>query len=117
MESLVSSKIYLLLLGFAVNILVYGVGDASITSVLDTITEADGYLQQQESALQIVDFNGDRKVDIEDLVRLIGYWGQDEPSVDIAPAPFGDGIVDTKDLELFLSYWGEVSPETVVYMQ
>jgi len=50
-------------------------------------------------------------------VRLVEYWGQDEPLVDIAPPPFGDGIVDTKDLELFLSYWGEVSPETVVYMQ
>jgi alpha-tubulin suppressor-like RCC1 family protein len=64
-----------------------------------------------------IDFNGDRKVDIEDLVTLVEYWGQDEPLVDIAPPPFGDGIVDTKDLELFLSYWGEVSPETVVYMQ
>jgi len=64
-----------------------------------------------------IDFNGDGKVDIEDLVRLVQYWGQDEPLVDIAPPPFGDGIVDIKDLELFLIYWNEISPETVIYMQ
>jgi len=117
MKSFGSPKISLTLLGFVVNILVCGVGDASITSVLDTITGADGYVQQQESAPQIVDFNGDGKVDIEDLVILIEYWGQDEPLVDIAPPPFGDGIVDMKDLELFMSHWGEVLPEEVVYIQ
>jgi hypothetical protein len=53
------------------------------------------------------DFNGDRKVDIEDLIRLIEHWGQDEPSVDIVPAPFGDGIVDRADLEVLLAYWGQ----------
>ena len=117
MEFPVSSKIYLLLLGFAANILVCGVGDASITSVLDTITGANGYVQKHESAPQIVDFNGDGKVDIEDLLILIEYWGQDEPLVDIAPPPFGDGIVDSKDLEVLMSHWGEVLPEEVVYIQ
>ncbi len=117
MKFLVSSKIYLLLLGFAVNILLCGVGDASITSVLDTITGVDGYVLQQESTPQIIDFNNDGKVDIEDLVILIEYWGQDEPLVDIAPPPFGDGIVDMKDLEVFMSYWPVVVPEEVVYIQ
>ena len=99
------SKIYLLLLGFAVNILLCGVGDASITSVLDTITGADGYVLQQESAPQIVDFNDDGKVDTDDLLILIDNWGINEPLCDIGPTPFGDGIVDIKDLEVFMSYW------------
>jgi len=51
------------------------------------------------------DFNGDEIVDIEDLIMLIEHWGQDEPSVDIAPPPFGDGIVDVLDLEVLMSYW------------
>jgi hypothetical protein len=57
------------------------------------------------------DFNGDGKVDIKDLLILIEYWGQDEPSVDIAPLPDGDGIVDSKDLDLLLEYWQEEIPE------
>jgi len=39
-----------------------------------------------------VDFNGDEIVDIEDLLILIEYWGQDELSVDIGPPPFGDCV-------------------------
>jgi gluconolactonase len=50
------------------------------------------------------DFNGDSKVDIEDLLRLIESWGMDDPMVDIAP-PFGDRIVDAMDLEHLMSYW------------
>ena len=53
------------------------------------------------------DFNGDGKIDIEDLIILIEYWGQDDPICDIAPPPFGDGIVDVLDLELLMSYWGQ----------
>jgi hypothetical protein len=55
----------------------------------------------------IVDFNGDGKVDISDLLRLIECWGQDDPMCDIAPTPYGDGIVDVQDLELLMSYWGQ----------
>jgi lysophospholipase L1-like esterase len=53
------------------------------------------------------DFNGDGKVDIEDLIMLIEHWNQDEPSIDLAPPPFGDGIVDVQDLEVLMSYWGQ----------
>jgi N-acetylneuraminic acid mutarotase len=61
------------------------------------------------------DFNGDYKIDIEDLIMLIDHWGQNEPSVDIAPVPSGDGVVDTQDLELFMSYWGqELDDQTLV---
>ena len=64
------------------------------------------------------DFNHDRKVDIEDLLKLIEHWGQDEPSVDIAPLPDGDGVVDSVDLDLFMEYWQEEIPipEIVPYL-
>jgi len=61
----------------------------------------------QASILPNVDFNGDDRVDIEDLVLLIEHWGQNEPSVDMAPMPWGDGIVDVNDLEVLMSHWGE----------
>jgi len=51
------------------------------------------------------DFNGDGLVDIQDLLKLIESWGQNDPMVDIAPPPFGDGVVDALDLELLMSYW------------
>jgi N-acetylneuraminic acid mutarotase len=65
----------------------------------------------------IVDFNSDFMIDIEDLIILIEHWGQDEPSVDIAPPPSGDGIVDVQDLEIFMSYWGREfnDPRLVAY--
>ena len=63
--------------------------------------------------LPIVDFNGDGNIDTDDLLILIGYWGQKEPLCDIGPKPYGDGIVDIKDLEVFMSYWEkENMPET-----
>ena len=54
-----------------------------------------------------VDFNGDRVIDINDLIILIECWGTDETLCDINPLPWGDGIIDRKDLEVFMSYWGE----------
>jgi hypothetical protein len=59
----------------------------------------------QVNFIPIVDFNGDGKVDIADLVILIEHWGQEEPSCDIAPLPLGDGRVDVKDLEVLMRYW------------
>jgi hypothetical protein len=58
----------------------------------------------QVSILPVVDLNGDGKVDFKDFRKLALYWGQDEPSCDIAPLPFGDGIVDAKDLNLLAEY-------------
>jgi N-acetylneuraminic acid mutarotase len=51
------------------------------------------------------DFDSDGAVDIKDLLRLIDSWGLDNPMVDIAPPPFGDGVVDGLDLEFLMSYW------------
>lgn len=59
----------------------------------------------QMSILPIVDFNDDGNINTDDLLILIGYWGQNEPLCDIGPTPLGDGIVDIKDLEVFMSYW------------
>ncbi len=55
----------------------------------------------------IVDFNGNGTVDTRDLLRLIESWDLEDPSVDIAPAPFGDGVIDAADLEVLTSYWGQ----------
>jgi hypothetical protein len=57
--------------------------------------------------LPVVDFTGDYKVDIEDLIILIENWGQDEPPFDMGPTPLGDGIIDAVDLEVLMSYWGK----------
>ena len=59
----------------------------------------------QAPIIPIVDFSGDGKVDIQDLLRLIDSWGKDDPAVDIGPMPWGDGVVDAKDLEVLMSYW------------
>lgn len=61
------------------------------------------------------DFNGDLKVDIEDLILLIEHWGQDDPSFDIAPPPWGDGIVDVWDLEGLMYHWGQDHPALVAH--
>jgi hypothetical protein len=46
----------------------------------------------------IVDFNGDGIVDFADLCRMADHWGEDDPSCDVGPMPWGDGIVDFRDL-------------------
>ena len=58
----------------------------------------------QVKILPVVDLNGDGKVDLKDLRKLAQYWGQYEPSCDIAPLPNGDGIVDEKDLNLLAEH-------------
>jgi len=68
----------------------------------------------QSAIIPVVDFNGDLKVDIKDLLILIEHWGQNYPLCDIGPMPWGDGKVDEKDLEVLMSHWGqplEVPPD------
>lgn len=61
------------------------------------------------------DFNGDGKIDIEDLIMLIEHWGQNEPALDITPPPLGDGTVDRADLEVLMTYWGqEINDPTLI---
>jgi len=61
----------------------------------------------QISIHPIVDFNGNGQIGIGDLTTLIEKWGQNEPSLDIGPMPWGDGVVDAADLEVLMSYWGQ----------
>ncbi len=51
------------------------------------------------------DVDGDGQVTFTDFSKLGQHWLQDEPSVDIAPAPFGDGVVDLKDLAVLVDTW------------
>ncbi len=61
------------------------------------------------------DFNGNGVVDINDLVRVIEVWGQNEPMFDLVPSPFGDGVVDVQDLEFLMAFWGqEVDDSTLL---
>ncbi|MBL7185001.1 MAG: S8 family serine peptidase [Phycisphaerae bacterium] len=57
------------------------------------------------------DLNNNWRVDFEDLLILIEFWGTAEPSADIAPATRRDGIVDEQDLELMTQYWQTEIPE------
>ena len=61
----------------------------------------------QASVEPVVDFNGDGIVGLDDLMILIEYWDQDNPSVDIGPMPWGDGVVNDADIEILLKYWGQ----------
>ena len=79
---------------------IYAIGGRSIQGTpFSTVEEYDtGFIAQQP------DFNGDGIVDIKDLLKLIQFWGQNNPIVDVAPT-FGDGVIDFLDLELLMSYW------------
>ncbi len=68
-------------------------------SMLYFYTKHQGtYINWQAPIIPTVDFNGDSRVDIEDVGLLIEHWGQDEPAYDMGPMPWGDGIVDAQDL-------------------
>ncbi len=53
------------------------------------------------------DFNGDGKIDFEDLSALANGWLQmsESLSADIGPYPGGDGVVNLRDFALFARYW------------
>jgi len=51
--------------------------------------------------IPVVDFNGDGHAGMEDLLKMIDCWGQNESTVDL----HRDGTVDEKDLEILMTYW------------
>jgi hypothetical protein len=65
----------------------------------------DGIELLKGPVISIADFDRDGKVDFKDFPILAQYWGEDEPLVDIAPAPLGDDIVNSKDLRVFAEHW------------
>jgi hypothetical protein len=80
----------------------------------DTLALANYDIWQVE-VTPIVDLNNDGIVDAADFSIMIDYWHTDEPSYDIAPAPFGDGIVNIQDLvvlaeNLFEDYRLDIVP-------
>ena len=64
----------------------------------------------QAPIIPIVDFNGDGKLDLADLVMLIDNWGTDNSLCDIGPMPWGDGIVDVQDLIVLSEHLFEEFP-------
>ncbi|MHC4336176.1 MAG: S8 family peptidase, partial [Planctomycetota bacterium] len=50
------------------------------------------------------DFDYSGSLESDDLARLVGYWLENEPSVDIAPQG-GDGIIDFLDFAIFAQNW------------
>ena len=72
-----------------------------------------GTLQASRSlsdAGNVADLNRDGIVDSVDMCIMVDHWHTDEPSCDIAPAPFGDGIVDVQDLIVLAEHLFEVFP-------
>ena len=51
------------------------------------------------------DFDGDSDVDFIDFAVLADSWRENNPLVDITPAPAGDGIVDIQDLDVLCDNW------------
>ncbi len=70
-------------------------------------TGADNW---QAPIVPIVDFNGNGKVDLVDLVMLIDNWGTNNTLCDIGPMPWGDGKVDIEDLKVFMTYYEKENP-------
>ena len=48
------------------------------------------------------DFNEDGAVDGQDLARVLGSWGTDDPDVELS----GDNLIDGTDLAIILGSWG-----------
>lgn len=53
----------------------------------------------------VPNFDADPIVNFKDYCRLALYWLKEEPGVDIAPSPCGDGIVDYRDVAVFAENW------------
>jgi hypothetical protein len=61
-----------------------------------------GFDSWQASIIPIVDFDGDGKVDDQDMIILSEHWGLSYPPCDIGPFAWGDGVVDEKDLRVLM---------------
>jgi len=64
----------------------------------------------QAPIIPVVDFNGDAKVDLVDLVMLIDAWGTNQTLCDIGPFAWGDGKLDIEDLKVFMTYYEKENP-------
>jgi len=64
----------------------------------------------QAPIIPIVDFNGDKIVDADDMCIMVDHWGENYSLCDIGPTPFGDGIVDVQDLIVLAEHLFEELP-------
>jgi hypothetical protein len=82
---------------------IYVIGGSSTpypySPFLSTVWEYDTGLRTSSP-----DINGDGVIDGADISIMVDHWHTDEPSCDVAPAPWGDGIVDVQDLVLLSEY-------------
>ena len=63
----------------------------------------------------LADFNGDGRIDGDEVRAMAVLWGQDAPVADIAPVPFGDGKIDVRDLLALAEYiGGQVDDATLI---
>jgi len=99
-------------LGLVVNRAGYNMpGMSADGSALHIVCNPNGIWTEMEAPiLPIVDFNGDGKVDLVDLVMLIDDWGTNKKLCDIGPMPWGDGKVDIEDLKVFMTYYEKENP-------
>ena len=106
MKFFVRHKISLMLLGFVISLVLGSTGSVNTEFGLGEALEYD----------PAIDFNADRIVNLIDFSILAQYWMQGESSVDIAPAPVGDGKVDFKDLAVLGQHWLQ-EYEEIIYIQ
>ncbi len=55
--------------------------------------------------LYMGDFAGGCNIDMYDFSVLTLNWQQDNPAIDIAPYPDGDGVIDLKELQILALHW------------
>ncbi len=60
----------------------------------------------QVSIQPVVDFNGDGRVEGEEVLTLADRWGTDDSLCDIGLMPWGDGIVDLQDVIALAGFTG-----------
>jgi hypothetical protein len=65
-------------------------------------TDGSGNTIADECPVECQDINGDGYVNVNDLLIIIGYWGNNTPQADLN----FDGIVDVTDLLIVVGNWG-----------
>ena len=85
-------------------------GDVLYFSSMRSGGPSGGFNIWQTPITPIVDFNGDRIVDADDMVIMVDHWGENYPLCDIGPTPMGDGVVDVEDLKVLAEHLFEQLP-------
>jgi Tol biopolymer transport system component len=83
---------------------VYQDADPTISpdgSILYFASPRSGYWEIWQVSIEPkLDFNGDLKIDLEDMHIMVDHWGENYPLCDIGPTPLGDGIVNVDDIKV-----------------